>query len=210
MAALTDYTRFIVALFAILAPFAAVPIFLSLTEGQSDAARRRTAATAAATVAGVLMFAAITGDFVLTLLGTSLDSFRVGGGLVLLIMALSMLSAKVSPVQRTEDEAGAALDRQSIGVVPLGLPLLAGPGSISNVIIEANRVPSVLHVIVICAGIALVAYSLYWALRLAVPIGDIFGKFGLNIVNRLFGLLLSAIAVELMASGLRSLFPGLN
>ena len=99
-----EYTRFVIALMAILDPFAAVPVFLSLSTGMSTAAKRQAARAAAVTVFVVLLFAALSGEMLLTVLGTSLDAFRVGGGIVLLLMALSMLNAEVSAVQRTQEE----------------------------------------------------------------------------------------------------------
>ncbi len=210
MGEFSDYVRFVVSLFAILTPFAALPTFLTLTQGQTPDQQRLTALTAARTVGGVLIAASLSGDVVLSVLGASIHSFRVGGGLVLVLMALSMLSAKVSTVQQSAEEATAVEDRTSSGVVPLGIPLLAGPGAISSVIVEGHRSPSLWHHAGIILCIVLVATALYWALRLAVPIGEKMGRFGLNIVNRLFGLLLAAIGVEMMAGGLRALFAGLN
>lgn len=204
----SEYTRFTIALFAILTPFAAIPIFLGLTEGRSDAERNRIAGSAALTVLSVLVGSALLGDAVLAIVGTSLDSFRVGGGIVLLLIALSMLNATVSAVKQTPGEADEAASRSAIGVVPLGLPLLAGPGSISAVIIEMQRGHGWQHTAAIVGCIALVCFAIWLSLRLAVPIGNRMGQTGLNIMNRLFGLLLAAVAVEIVATGLRNLFPG--
>ncbi len=210
MGEFSDYVRFLVSLFAILTPFAALPTFLTLTQGETPQQQRLTALTAARTVAGVLIAASLSGDAVLSVLGASIHSFRVGGGLVLVLMSLSMLSAKVSSVQQSAEEAVATEDRTSSGVVPLGIPLLAGPGAISSVIVEGHRIPSLWHQLGVIICIVVVAAGLYWSLRLAVPIGEKLGRFGLNIINRLFGLLLAAIGVEMMAGGLRALFSGLN
>jgi multiple antibiotic resistance protein len=210
MAPWTEYTRFAIALFAILTPFAAIPIYLGLTEGRSDAYRARTANMASLTVLLVLVFTAFAGEVVLRLLGTSLDSFRVGGGIVLLLMALSMLSAQVSRVQQTQGEIDEAEQREEVGVVPLGLPLLAGPGSISTVIIQMQRGDGLAHEVTVTATIAFVCLLLWESLRLAGPIGARLGRTGLNILNRLFGLVLAAVAVEIVAVGLRNLFPGLT
>jgi multiple antibiotic resistance protein len=204
----TEYTRFAIALFAILTPFAAIPIFLGLTGGRGDRERNIIALQAVATVAGVLVTSAFLGDAVLTVLGTSLPSFKVGGGIILLLIALSLLNATVSGMKQAPGEADEALNKVAIGVVPLGMPLLAGPGSISAVIIEMQRGVGWQHAVAVVAGIAVVCFGLWVALRLAVPIGHRLGQTGLNIMNRLSGLLLAAVAVEIIASGLRSLFPG--
>jgi len=206
----TDYARFAVALFSILTPFAAIPIFLSLTEGLSPTLRARTARLAAVTVLAVLILAAVAGESILRAVGTSLDSFRVGGGIILLLMALSMLSAQVSAVQQTPAEAAEAEQRINVGIVPIGLPLLGGPGSISTVIIEMHRGSSLGHAAVIIAIIAAVSAIVWGFLALAAPIGQRLGLTGLNVLNRLFGLILAAIAIEVMAAGLRALFPALG
>ncbi|MDR3514330.1 MAG: NAAT family transporter [Azospirillaceae bacterium] len=204
----SEYAHFFVSLFAILTPFAAIPMFLNLTALQTPAVRARTADTATMTVFVVLIGSAVSGDLVLRLMGTSLDSFRVGGGIVLLLIALSMLNAQLSAVKHVPTETTEAELRQSVGVVPLGLPLIAGPGSISTVIIEMQRGQGWSHDALIMACIAAVCATVWLSLRLAEPIGRHLGQTGLNILTRLFGLMLAAIAVEIMATGLRGLFPG--
>lgn len=208
MEAWSEYSRFLIALFAILTPFAAIPIFLGMTEGRTREQRNAIAQSAVLTVATVLISSVFLGDAVLTVLGTSLASFRVGGGIVLLLIALSLLNASVSAVKHTEQEADEAGQRTAIGVVPLGLPLLAGPGSISAVIIEAQRGHGWEHFAILVGCILAVCAGLLATLRLAVPIGNKLGQTGLNIMNRLTGLLLAAVAVEIIAAGLRALFPG--
>jgi multiple antibiotic resistance protein len=206
----SDYLRFAVALFAILTPFAAIPMFLSLTEGLSPLMRARTARRAAVTVLCVLLIAAVAGESILRAVGTSLDSFRVGGGIVLLLMALSMLTAQVSGVKQTPAEAAEAEQRANVGIVPIGLPLLSGPGSISSVIIEMNRGAALGHKAMILAIIVVISGIVWCFLALAAPVGRYLGLTGLNVLNRLFGLVLAAIAIEIMAAGLRALFPGLG
>jgi multiple antibiotic resistance protein len=134
-----EYTRFFTALLVILDPFAAIPIFLSLTQGYTHGERRHAVNLAAISVAIVLVLAAIFGERMLTVLGTSLPSFRVGGGIVLLLMALAMLRAQPDQMRSTSAERLAAESRENIAVVPLAIPLLAGPGSISTVIIQVHR-----------------------------------------------------------------------
>ena len=142
-------------------------------------------------------------------MGTSLASFRVGGGIVILLMALAMLRAQTDTVRTSPAEQAEAEDKHSIAVVPLAIPLLAGPGSISSVIIEMHRSSSDYHSIYVILSIALVCIFLWLVLRMASRIGKMLGQIGLNIINRLFGLILVAIAIEVMANGLKVLFPAL-
>ncbi len=203
----TEYTRFFIALFVILDPFAAVPIFLVLTKAYTAGERGRIANITAATVLAVLVVASLTGETLLHTMGTNLASFRVGGGIVLLIMALSMLRAQTDTVRTTPAEEAEAEDRNAVAVVPLAIPLLAGPGAISTVIIEMHRSGMEFHGLMVIFTIALVCFILWIVLRMAATIGRKLGQTGLNIINRLFGLILAAIAVEIMANGLKQLFP---
>lgn len=205
----TEYTRFFTALLVILDPFAAVPFFLALTQGYSRAEKARVALVSSATVATVLIVTALTGESILLLMGTSLASFRVGGGFVLMLMALSMLKAEPNLLRATPSETHEAESKSSIAVVPLALPLLAGPGSISNVIIEMHRSTTLYHTAFVITVILLVSIVLWLVLRLATPIGAFLGQIGINILNRLFGLILTAISVEIMANGLKQLFPAI-
>lgn len=210
---ITEYTRFIVALAAIIDPLAAIPFFLQLTESYSPEERRRTARTAAVVVAVVLFVAALTGDTLLWVMGTSLPAFRVGGGIVMLLMAISMLEAQTTPLRQTKEEVAASgdktADKMGIAVVPLGIPLLAGPGAISAVVIQMDRGTGPVHGLLVLGGIALVAGSCWFVFRHAEKVGRAIGPIGLNVIVRLFGLILAAIAIETIANGLKLLFPPL-
>jgi len=203
----TEYTRFFTALLVILDPFAAVPIFLVLTKSYTSVERGKIANISSITVFLVLVVAAITGEALLTGMGTSLASFRVAGGIVLLLMALSMLRAQPDAVRSTPAEEAEAEDKSGIAIVPLAIPLLAGPGSISTVIIQMHRPGAEYHGLLVILCIALVCLILWVVLRLANRIGKVLGQTGLNIINRLFGLVLASIAIEIMANGLKQLFP---
>ncbi|MFZ5557702.1 MAG: MarC family protein [Pseudomonadota bacterium] len=209
LASWTEYTRFLVTLTAVLDPFFIVPFFLAFTSGRSNDERRRLAQVVTLTVAAVLVGFAVAGEAVLTFLGGSLASFRVGGGLVLLLMALAMLNAEPGGLRQSEQEAVEFQARSTGGVVPLAIPLLAGPGAISLVIISVERGSGAAHQAAIVACILAVCALLWVMLRLAAPIGNRLGTTGLNVATRLLGLLLTAIAIETMAVGLKQLFPGL-
>ncbi|MBC7944291.1 MAG: NAAT family transporter [Burkholderiales bacterium] len=202
----TEYTRFLIALTAVLDPFLAVPMFLSVTSGRGIREQKRTARLVSVTVLGVLLVAALTGETILRLMGSSLASFRVGGGLVLLLMAIAMLNAQAGNVRQTTEEAIELESGEATGIVPLAIPLLAGPGAISMVII-ATQHGNWLHYLTISACVLGVCGLLWLMLSLATPIGRAMGNTGMNIANRLLGLLLAGIAVETIAIGLKQLFP---
>ncbi len=199
----SEYTRFLTALIVIVDPVFAVPVFLGLTREQDRRQRARAATVVALTVAGVLTLAALLGEGILHFLGTSLASFRVGGGLVLLLMALAMLQGRIEGSGAEARRATGA----SVAVVPLAIPLLAGPGAISAVIIQMHRAGAPYHGALVIAVILAVSALLWLMLRLASPIAEHLTETRLNILSRLFGLILAAIAVEIMANGLRELFP---
>jgi multiple antibiotic resistance protein len=156
----------------------------------------------------VLAGAAIFGERLLLALGASLPAFQVGGGLVLLLMALAMLNAKVGEMRQTRAEAEELEAGEVSGVVPLAVPLLAGPGAISTTIIAAQA-GGVAHTVALVACIALVSALVFVMLRIAHLVGARMGMTGLNIATRILGLILAAIAIETMADGLKGLFPAL-
>ena len=209
MQSLNEYLRFIVTLTAVVDPFLAVPMFIAIVGAQPVERRRALARTVAIAVFVVLAVAAAVGESLLLLIGASLPAFRVGGGLVLLLMALAMLNAQVGGVRQSRAEAEQVQSGEVGGVVPLAIPLLAGPGAISTIIIAAERGTGPAHFAVVIGCAALVALITWIALRQANPIADKLGVTGLNIATRILGLLLAAMAVQTMAEGLKGLFPAL-
>jgi multiple antibiotic resistance protein len=206
---LNDYLRFVVTLTAVVDPFLAVPFFLALTGQRSEAERRRLAQTVAFTVFVVLAVAAFAGEALLELIGASLPAFRVGGGLVLLLMALAMLNAQAGGVRQSQAEARELEQGELHGVVPLAIPLLAGPGAISTSIIAAEG-GRLAHQLTIVVCIAVVCVVSWLTMRAAHRIAARMGTTGLNVATRILGLLLAAMAVQTMAVGLKQLFPGLG
>lgn len=208
LAPLGDYLRFVVTLTAVVDPFLAVPFFLAFAASRGDADRRRLARVVAATVFVVLGVAAFVGEALLELIGASLSAFRVGGGLVLLLMALAMLNAQAGGVRQSKAEAAELEEGELQGVVPLAIPLLAGPGAISTAIIAAEG-GRIVHQVVIVLCIAVVCGVVWLALRAAPRLATRMGTTGMNVATRILGLLLAAMAVQTMAVGLKALFPGL-
>jgi multiple antibiotic resistance protein len=202
------YARFFVTLTAVLDPFLAVPIFLALTASRSAVERARLVRVVTITVFSVLAVSGLVGEQLLYLVGASLPAFRVGGGLVLLLMALAMLNAQAGGVRQSQDEAQEVRSGELSGVVPLAVPLLAGPGAISTTIIAAQA-GGAAHFAALLLCMSAVCALTWITLSLAGPIGAKMGTTGLNIATRLLGLLLAALAIQTMAEGLRQLFPGL-
>ena len=205
---MTEYLRFVVTLTAVVDPFLAVPFFLAFTAGRNVADRARLARVIALTVFIVLAFATFAGELLLRLIGASLPAFRVGGGLVLLLMALSMLNAQAGGVRQSKAEARELETGDVGGIVPLAFPLLAGPGAISTTIIAAER-GGLAHQIGVVAGIAIVCLVSWAVLSNAHVIARRVSVTGLNVATRILGLLLAAMAVQTMAEGLKQLLPGL-
>jgi multiple antibiotic resistance protein len=203
-----------IALFAIVNPIGSVPIFISATDGWPDKTRARTAKTIAITVFLVLTVSAFLGDRILDFFSISIASFQVGGGILLLLIAISMMHGKQSYARQTPEEALAVADseaiaRETIAIVPLSIPLLAGPGAISSMIIAAQQSGSFWGHVSLTLPVAVVCVFIWITLRLSAGIAHKLGIIGINIVTRLMGLILAAMAVEFIAHGLIGLFPRL-
>lgn len=206
----TVYVKIFTAIIAIVNPLGAIPVFLSLCGDRPVPEARIIARITAISVAVVLLLSAWTGKAILVFLGISIPAFRTGGGLLILLMAIAMMHAKQSHAKRSPEEESADNERDDVAVVPLAIPLLAGPGAISLVVVEAQHSSAILHNIMISICIAAVALCVWITLRLAEPIGERLGVTGLNISTRIMGLFLAAIGVQMIADGMRQLFPGLE
>jgi len=205
----TAYIKIFTTLLAIVNPLGVIPIFVSLTSSLAEQERKRIAHTTTIAVAVVLIVATLLGKPLLNFFGISIASFKVGGGILLLLMAISMMQARHTQSRQTPEEAEEAEEKASIAVVPIAMPLLAGPGAISTVIIYADASSQPLHIGLIIVISLLVALLTWIALTVAGPVRKMLSKTGINIATRLMGLLLSAIAVEFIAGGLIQLLPGL-
>lgn len=206
---LTEQIKFLVGLFAILNPLGAIPIFLSMAGDRRPQEMHRTALKSATAVTIILILSVWVGDRVLGFFGIGIPAFRIAGGLLVLLIAIAMFHAKTSPARHTDAEEIEAESKVDIAVVPLAIPLLAGPGAISLVIVDAHQAASILDKVLFSLSIALIGLLVWGVLRLAEPIGERLGTAGLNIATRVMGLILAAMAVQFMADGLIVLLPGL-
>lgn len=208
MTDVAEYIKMAIGLLAIVDPLGALPVFLAATAGQSLTQQRRTARIAALTAALTLLAAMLVGEWVLIAFGISLPAFRVSGGILFLMMAMSLLYARSSRASHSPEEDREAIDRESVAVVPLGIPLLAGPGGIAMVIVHAHRHNGALHRPVLAVCIVAVIALTWLVLEMAPLLARWLGRTGIKIVTRLMGLLLAAIAIEFIARGAIQLFPG--
>jgi multiple antibiotic resistance protein len=200
----------LVTLLAIVNPLAIVPFFIHYTQGFSRQQRQRTVWVAAFSTFAVIAACALIGLQILGFFGISLASFQVGGGLLLLTAALSMLNAQPAESKVTQSEVDDASARASIAVVPLTIPLLTGPATMSTVVIYADQAATLLqHAALVGYGVV-IALATAVCFTLAEPIARFLGQTGINVMTRLMGLILAALAVEVMATGLIKLFPALG
>jgi multiple antibiotic resistance protein len=202
-----EYIKIFVSLLAIVNPFGAIPLFISMTADETSSQRRKTINLVAFGVTIILLVALFFGQLLLRFFGITIDSFRVGGGILVLLMAIAMLHAKTSLIRQTDEEAHESIEKESVAIVPLAMPLLAGPGAISTVILAAHKSTGVAHYLIIAVGIVLLSLVVWGVLRLSPWIARRIGATGINIFTRIMGLILTAIAVEFIASGIKGMFP---
>lgn len=206
----TELVKLTVGLISIVNPIGGVPIFLSLTDGRSAAQRRRIGLTTSLALLVILLVALSGGEAILRFFGIGIPSFRLAGGILILLMALSMLRAESTPMKHTSEEHRESTHKESISVVPLAMPLLAGPGAISTVIVYAHGDAGWGHYAHGILAIFITAAAVLVVLSLASRVEKAMGRTGMNIVTRVMGLIIAAIAVEFMAEGLVELFPVLG
>lgn len=200
----------LVSLFAVVNPIGTAPVFLGMTGDYSQAERRRIVLLAALTCTIALFVSALAGEQILSVFGISVASFRVVGGILFLFMAMDMLNVRPSRTKVTPEEKSEAADRRQIAFVPLGIPMLAGPGAISTVLLYMNETRDGGGKAAVYAVIGGVGLLVWLALLLAAPLGRLLGTTGTNILTRLMGLIVGAIGVEYLVGGLKVLLPGLG
>jgi len=205
-----DSFKTFISLLALVNPLGAIPFFISFTATNTRAERQKIVRMASLTVALVIAFTTLFGQQVINFFGISVNSFQVGGGIIMLLMALSMINAQPGGTKTTPEEAIEGELKENIAVVPLAIPLLTGPGTISTVIIYSSDQGGWLQKLnLIGSGLA-IAVLVFVALSAADPISRVLGRTGINVATRLMGLMLAALGVELIVDGLMALIPALR
>lgn len=198
-----------VSLFSIVNPFAAIPVFVGMTNGMPHATRRRLPRQSAFACFLILACAYLLGKGLLAFFGISIASLRVAGGILIFSMAWSMLQAKMHSTKQSPEEAEEAeqSDSDSIAVVPLAMPIMAGPGSISVMILQATQTEGVFEHAATIVAVAVVCVLIFLILLSSEPIAKMLGRTGMNVATRFMGLILAAVAIEFITGGLSQLFP---
>jgi multiple antibiotic resistance protein len=201
----------LITLMAIVNPLACVPFFIHYTQGFSPAQRKKTIWVSSFSAFVVIAASALLGLQILEFFGISLASFQVGGGMLLLTSALSMLNAQPAEARANADEVHDAEAKAAVGasiaVVPLTIPLLTGPATMSTVVIYAEKAKTMFQLGTLVGYGVVIALATALCFSLAAPIARVLGRTGINVMTRLMGLILAALAVEVMTDGLHKLFP---
>jgi multiple antibiotic resistance protein len=189
-------------IFFLVDPIAAIPTFLVMTAGDDQLQRRHMAKRAAFTCFIVLTSFGLAGTLIFRMFGITLPAFKIAGGVILLLIGLEMMQGRRSPTKETPGEAQEGSEKEDIGIIPLGIPMLAGPGSISAVMVLVSQSPTWTHTIPIFSSIAIISALCYPILSAADFLRDRLGQTGIRILMRLMGLLLTAIAIQFILNGL--------
>ena len=205
----SDYVRFSVlalsSIFFLVDPFAAIGTFMAITAGEDKKSRAHTARRGAITCFIVLTSFALIGKLIFRMFGITLPAFEIAGGLILLLIGIDMLEAKRSPTQESSGETEEAAAKDDAGIVPLGIPMLSGPGAISSVMVLVGQAAKLWEWIAILGSIAITAWASYGVLVGADRIRKLMGDTGIRILVRIMGLLLVALAVQFFVNGLTDL-----
>ncbi|MFG1544945.1 MAG: MarC family protein [Thermoplasmataceae archaeon] len=197
------YLSIVATVFAILNPIGAVPTLMVLTDGYTASEKKRVIFKSIMVASGMILGFMFLGIYIFLVLGIDISDFKVAGGILLFKVAFDMLQGKVSNTKLTPQETQESIDREAVGIVPIGTPLLAGPGTITTAMIYFNSPQYFIseRIAVILAVITVLLIS-YIVLRLSNPLFNRLGKTGSLIISRIMGLLLASIAIEFITSGL--------
>jgi multiple antibiotic resistance protein len=197
-------------LFFVVDPFAAVPLYLTMTADNPAEQKRRIAArTAVATGVVLALFAAL-GSLIFKLLGISLGAFRIAGGVLLFLLAVDMLRAQRSRQRTSPEEEAEGIHRDDPSIFPLAIPMLAGPGATSTVMVLVSRADRVWQYAMVALAIAITAIASFGILRAAVRVEKRLGQTGMNVVQRVMGLILAATAVQFVVEGVATVLPAIR
>lgn len=202
-----DTIKLLVTLISILNPIGVIPIFISLTKNKGQDRIRMIARTSAFTVMITIMASLVLGERILSFFGITIASFTIGGGFLIFSMAYSMIQAKQHDAKMNEEEIDSIDQSREIGIVPLAIPLLSGPGVISTSIIHARGFHDPLHWVGATLVVLILGLVVWIILSQGKSIGEKLGSLGLNVMTRIMGLILMAISIEMILGGVKEIIP---
>lgn len=204
-----QFLSFIISMLALINPLGSLAVFLGMTPHKAEREKRQIAVVTTITVLLVLLLVTWAGIPILHIFGISLPAFEVTGGLIILLRGLAMLHSKETPTSQTAEqlEETRTRSRESIAVVPLGIPIIAGPGAMTNAIIFSQEYAHVIYRIYLSLGIVIIALIMGLMLFFSTRINKFVGETGIKVMTRIMGLLLAAIAMSLIINGLKEAFP---
>lgn len=209
----TQIIKIFLALVVLVNPFAAISLFLDITRHGTLKQKRKVAGISALTVFLTIAIFSVAGEAILKVLGISVGSFRVAGGILVFLIAISMMNGSGNPAkphtQKQDEVSGEVFNGVASAVVPLTIPMVIGPGGISTVIIYTVSAHSYTGSLMIMLAGLIISLITYSGFMMAEKIGHHLGETGLNIMNRIMGMLLAAVSIEIIVAGLRSIFPQL-
>ncbi|MDO5652197.1 MAG: MarC family protein [Moraxella sp.] len=203
----TEIIKIILAFVVLINPFGALGLFLDLTKGYTPSDRRKVAQIACLTIFVTITFFTILGESLLKVLGISVGSFQIAGGILVFLIAISMMNGTGNPVKPNEGDIEVTGSFAASAVVPLAIPMMIGPGGISTVIIYSSQIKGMMTLMAILIAGFLLSVFCYLCLMAAGKISRFLGDTGLSILSRVMGMLLAAVAVEIVVNGLKATFP---
>lgn len=198
-------------IFFVVDPFAVIPLFLSITRGDEPRRKRATALKAAIVASATMLVFAVAGGYIFKLFGITIGAFKIAGGILLFLLGLDMLRAETSRVRSSPEEEAEGIERDDVAVIPLGIPMLAGPGAIAMVtVLMGQSWHSPARIVIVVAAIVLTGLLTHLILRASTLVERTLRQTGLNILNRLMGLILAAMAVQFVVNGIADVLPQLR
>jgi multiple antibiotic resistance protein len=207
---LEPFIKLFISLVSIINPFGAIPIYLNITSDKTANQRIVVCRIVFFSITTILLVSGFMGSELLSFFGISLHSFRIAGGIVVFSIGYMMLMAQTSRMKNTREEEDEAAEKDSIAVVPLSMPLLVGPGTISAVILFSESMETPVDYLLLCLVVIGTAGAVWTILRLAPKIARYMGQIGINVTTRIMGLILTALAVEFIVQGIKASFPVLG
>lgn len=204
---LEQLVKFFIVFFVVVEPISLIPLFAGLTVGSSDGYKRKMACKAAVIALCICVLFAVGGARFLNIMGISLSSFRIAGGTLLFLIALEMVFARSSGTKSTVPEKEEAKTREDISVFPLAFPFIAGPGALATILLTAGETSNNRLLFAGFLGVVALVLVICWALMLATPrLMNVLGVTGANVMSRLSGVILAALAVQFIIDGIRGSF----